>query len=180
MNVEQNAPALLINEWQLGSQLNIALTSGARHKFNLLLSLLSSDVRDFSQFSLADNKEDPLKKLALRDAFCLSEPQPLVNEGITLTQAKALNSDVQAQRFSSIRLRYLLNNEALLSRQPSADISSDVVDNLSLLAQRRLAGKMPLAGALSADVSGGVDHQLMQNLQAMQLSGRPIKIHAHY
>ena len=79
-----------------------------------------------------------------------------------------------------MRLRYLLNNEALVSRQPQADIGSDVVDNLSLLAQRRLAGKIPLAGALSADVSSGVDHQLMQNLQAMQLHGRPIKIHAHY
>ena len=52
MNSIQVEAGLLINEWQLGTQLNVAVTDGTRDKFNLLLSLLSDDARDFSQFEL--------------------------------------------------------------------------------------------------------------------------------
>lgn len=180
MNIEKSTSALLINEWQLGSQLNIAVQNGTRHKFNLLLSLLSVDARDFSQFNLVHNKDVQLKKLTLRDAFHLKEVQPLINEGISLTNAKVLNEDLQARRFSSLRLRYLLTNEALLSRQKKNDIESDVVDNLSLLAQRRLAGEVPLSGDLCAQCITGINYQLMTDLQAMQLETKPIKMHSHY
>ena len=39
MNIEQFDQQIIINEWQLGQQLNTAVHSGTREKFNLLIKL---------------------------------------------------------------------------------------------------------------------------------------------
>jgi len=46
MNIEQFEPHIVVNEWQLGQQLNSAVHTGARDKFNLLLSFLSDDANE--------------------------------------------------------------------------------------------------------------------------------------
>jgi len=175
MNSKQIEVGLVKNEWQLGPQLNEAVANGSRHKFNLLLSLLSHDARDFSQFELPHTKEDALTRLALRDAFSLSEPQPLVNTGLSLPQSEQISIALHQKDLTQVRLQTLLNNEALLSRQSVNDFDPDVVDNLSFLTQTRL--KHPSAdeaqGALPAH---GVDHRLMEELQALKLHEHAIKL----
>lgn len=175
MNNKQIESGLLINEWQLGAQLNIAVTTGARDKFNLLLSLLSDDARDFSQFDLPKATQAALNRIELRQSFFLPEPQPLVNQGITLQQSEKLSLALHKKNLCDIRLQSLLNNEAILSRQNKSDFDADVVDNLSFLTQTRLkhANIVEQEKEISAK---GVDHVLMENYQALNLDNKPVKV----
>lgn len=161
--------SLLINEWQLGQQLNIAVHNGTREKFNLLLSFLSSNAEDFAQFSLSNSKQSELSTQAMRDSLQLSETQPLVNGGISLDQAEFLNKSLNDNRLDSIRLQYLLNNEAILSRSYHPVIPDDVIDNISFLSQERLSVDLDLQ--LAEDNKklplSGINHQLMETYQAM-------------
>lgn len=171
MNNEQIKSDLLINEWQLGSQLNQAVANGTRCKFNLLLSLLSDDARDFAQFSFKAKEEANLVQAELRSLFFLPKTQPLINKGISLTQAKRLNEDLLNLQLSSIRLHQLLSNEALLSRHERNEFPADVVENLSLVAQHRLS-----QNHINTDVAKGIDFSLMKQYQQLDLESRPLQI----
>ena len=181
MNIEQKDTGLLINEWQLGQQLNRAVHNGTRDKFNLLLSQLSDDARDFAQFALPGEELNSATsgKTDLRSAFSLGQAQPLVNKGMSVEQAQGLNQNLYKDNLSSIRLQLLLSNEALVSRSEELIIASDVTDNLTLLAQQRLAEGLQSVNSLSdepTDDAPGVNHQLMEQYQALDLENKPIKV----
>ncbi len=167
---------LLVNEWQLGQQLNVAIHNGTREKFNLLLSFLSGDAQDFAQFSLSNAKQSQLSAQGLRDSLQLSDSQPLINEGISLQQADYLNKSLHESRLDSIRLQYLLNNEAVLSRTYDPEIPDDIVDNLSPLLQERLeeSFEKSLVDKYEDNDNNkkslpGINHQLMETYQALNL-----------
>ncbi|PKF63524.1 hypothetical protein CW745_01345 [Psychromonas sp. psych-6C06] len=174
MKSEQIEAGLVVNEWQLGKQLNVALANGTRDKFNLLLSLLSDDARDFSQFDIPKATQASLSQVELRDSLNLAPQQPLINEGISLKQAEKLSLAIQRSSLCDVRLQYMLNNEAILSRYQKSDIEPDITDNLSFLSQTRLkhAGeereRQPSAK--------GVDHALMAKYEALKLSEKPLKV----
>lgn len=177
--MKQIESGLLINEWQLGQQLNTAVHNGTRDKFNLLLSLLSDDARDFAQFSLPHENDTSLAQAELRASLFLADPQPLVNKGISALQAANLNVDLHAKDLTSIRLKHLLNNEALLSRNESCDIPSDIIDNLPLLSQHRLTALQGMNGsktALKPEIAQGVGADLMDLYQSLDLHNKPIKV----
>jgi hypothetical protein len=187
MNIEQKESGLIINEWQLGAQLNSAVHSGTRDKFNLLLSLLSDDARDFAQFTLPQEgvKGAASAKTNLCADFSLGEAQPLVAKGMSSQQAQQLNANLQENNLSSIRLQLLLANEPLLSRSEELLIDSDVKDNLTFLAQQRLDASLRRVKSLSdnavenrdeTDEPAGVNHQLMEQYQALDLDNNPIKV----
>ena len=175
MNNEQIENRLLINEWQLGTQLNVAVVNGTRDKFNLLLSLLSDDARDFSQFDLPKATQASLTTLELRESLSLAEPQPLVNKGLSLQQSEKLSIAVHKQDLSSIRLQSLLNNEALLTRQSEVNFDVEVVDNLSFLSQTRLKHDNDNEPD-NKDQAKGVDFALIEKYQALQLENKPLNI----
>lgn len=165
---------LLVNEWQLGQQLNIAVHNGTRTKFNLLLSFLSGDAQDFAQFSLSNSKQSQLSAQGLRDSLQLADSQPLLNKGISGQQAAYLNKSLHENRLDSIRLQYLLNNEAVLSRTYDPVLPDDIVDNLSPLAQERLeeSSQELLVEKLEDNDNNknsltGINHQLMETYQAL-------------
>lgn len=181
MKIEQKESSLLINEWQLGQQLNTAVHNGTREKFNLLLSFLSDDARDFAQFSpsfeVLDNEAS--KSVDLRSDFSLEEAQPLVNKGMSLEQAKLLSDNLEKDNLSSIRLQLLLKNEAILSRSEKLIIDSDVSDNLSLLLQQRLSESLLATKQLEevpAKKVEGINHQLMTEYQSLDLDNKPIQV----
>ncbi len=179
MNIKQTESGLLINEWQLGLQLNSAVHNGTRDKFNLLLSLLSDDARDFAEFTFRQAKEDVLPEQALRETLFLPEAQPLLNKGISLQQATSLNEDLHNKDFTSIRLKQLLNNEALLSRNVTGDIPSDIIDNLPLLSQNRLTaqqGTTETIKQVESQTAEGVGVDLMAQYKALDLDNKPIKV----
>lgn len=173
MNSKQ-ITGLLVNEWQLGSQLNVAVTDGAREKFNLLLSLLSSDARDFAQFDYTAHTDVVEQREDLRHVFSLSEAQPLLGEGISLEQATHLNQLSQHRDVCALRLQTLLNNEPILSRASQAIIDSEVMDNVSLLTQARLTRDEQLQSATSSHE--GIDHSMMEVYQSLQGDSKPIKV----
>lgn len=174
--MKQIESGLLINEWQLGQQLNIAVHNGSRDKFNLLLSLLSGDARDFAQFSLAQKKEGELLQTELRASLFLPDPQPLLNKGISAQQAASLNEDLHNKDLTSIRLKHLLNNEALLSRSGSTTIASEIIDNLPLLSQHRLTTGLGIGDSQDVLPAPGVGAELMALYQGLDLHNKPIKV----
>ena len=175
MNNKQIDNGLLINEWQLGSQLNVAVANGTRDKFNLLLSLLSDDARDFSQFDSPKATVDSLSEQELRESLSLAEAQPLVNSGLSLQQAKSINLAVQQRDLSAIRLQSLLHNEALLSRNNKTNFDPEVVDNLPFLSQQRLKNNSHNDETIERQAAG-VDYGLLQNIESLNLDKKPIKV----
>ena len=147
------------------------MANGTRCKFNLLLSLLSDDARDFAQFNFKEKEEAALAQAKLRTSLFLPERQPLINKGISLIQAKRLNEDLQHSQLSSVRLRQLLGNEALLSRHEKNEIPADIVDNLSLLIQQRLS-----QSSITTELAKGVDASLMRQYQQLDLENRPLQV----
>lgn len=176
MNSKQIDTGLLINEWQLGQQLNTAVHNGTRDKFNLLLSLLSDDARDFAQFALPEENTAILEKADLRAAFSLGQAQPLVNKGMSAQQAQLLNGELHANNLSSVRLQLLLNNEALVSRCETSLFPSELTDNLTFLSQQRLAASVASTELSAADEMTGVNHELMEQYQAMDFDNKPVKL----
>lgn len=174
MNNKQIEAGLLINEWQLGSQLNVAVANGTRAKFNLLLSLLSADARDFSQFELPKLAQESLTTVELRDAFSLSEAQPLVNQGVSLAQSEKLSLSLHKKDLADIRLQTLLNNEAILSRSHHHEFDKDVLDNLSFLSQTRLNNS--IQHEHPENTITGINNSLMESYQALDLHDKPVKL----
>lgn len=171
MNINQNSETILVNEWQLGQALNHAVHSNAREKFNLLLSFLSEDARDFAQFEYLQS-ESELKKedSSLRQQFQLRESQPLVNSGPTSAQLAAYNDQLHQGKLTEIRLQQLLDNEAMLSRQSSSIFPEEVLDNLSLIKRDKVANLYQAQQKQSL----GVDAQLLDEYDALDLANKPI------
>ncbi|WP_413699665.1 VC2046/SO_2500 family protein [Psychromonas sp. KJ10-10] len=176
MNNNQIENGLLINEWQLGTQLNVAVTKGTRDKFNLLLSLMSDNACDFSQFDLPKATQGSLTEVELRESLALREPQPLVNAGNSLPQSERISIALHKKDLLGVRLQSLLNNEAVLSRSREVTFDDDVVDNLSFLSQARLKGLEEHNKKLTSEVTG-VDYDFLKQHQDLNLSEKPIKAH---
>lgn len=175
MNNKQIESGLLINEWQLGSQLNVAVASSNRDKFNLLLSQLSDDARDFSQFDIPKATQASLKEVELRESLGIATTQPLVNKGISLPQAKKISSAIHAGSLCDVRLQSMLNNEALLSRNTKADFDTEIVENLSFLSQTRLK-QNEIDSDNETTEAKGIDHDLMEKYQALNLENQPLQV----
>jgi hypothetical protein len=180
MNIEQFEPQIVINEWQLGQQLNTAVHTGARDKFNLLLSFLSDDARDFAQFEIISPEQTIEHKTDLRAYFELPSAQPLVNEGPTAKVLAELNDDLHNKNLTGIRLKQLLTNEALLSKKQTGVLPADILDNLPLLKQQRIqrAYQANLPEVIDdKTLATGVDASLLDEYKKLDLENHPIKVH---
>jgi len=183
MNIEQLDQQVIVNEWQLGQQLNSAVHSGAREKFNLLLSFLSDDARDFAQFDIKNPDPEVDKKADLRAQFNLPATQPLVNEGPSERLLDELNQDLHQSKLHDIRLKHLLTNEAILSRPVLGALPIDVLDNLPLIKQQRInqAYQVESSEIVVDDrvpsVAQGVDAHLLDEYTNLDLANRPVKNH---
>ena len=189
MNIEQLNQQIVINEWQLGQQLNTAVQNGTRDKFNLLLSLLSDDARDFAQFTGRVEQSEVEKKVDLRAYFDLPKAQPLVNTGPSANVLAELNSDLHNNKLTDIRFKQLLANEALLSKQVSGEFPDDILDNLPLLKKQRVnaAYQSTLSGSVNdkevsayatdASSSIGMDVSLLDEYKNLDLENKPLRVH---
>lgn len=189
MNIEQLNQQIVINEWQLGQQLNTAVQNGTRDKFNLLLSLLSDDARDFAQFTGRVEQSEVEKKVDLRAYFDLPKAQPLVNTGPSANVLAELNSDLHNNKLTDIRFKQLLANEALLSKQVSGEFPDDVLDNLPLLKKQRVNAayqstlsssvndKEVSAYATDASSPIGMDVSLLDEYKNLDLENKPLRVH---
>lgn len=138
MQIHTLDKAMLINEVQLGTQLNHAVEGGRRADFALMLAMLSPD---YLEKNPTDVPPEPGKnEAALRAYFELSDPQPL-----TSTQNCYENAAAQANAFHQ---GGLASSQLLHDLQPTAltfppsgtkGMPEELYHNLSGHERRRLA-----------------------------------------
>ncbi|WP_417698443.1 VC2046/SO_2500 family protein [Psychromonas sp.] len=179
MNIEQLKQQAVINEWQLGQQLNTAVHAGTRDKFNLLLSFLSDDARDFAQFDVKTNPEQVVQQQDLRTYFELPASQPLLNTGPSSKLLAELNTDLHQGKLVDIRLKQLLSNEALLSRNKLDVLPVDIIDNLPLHKKLRVnaAKEFDIDGVeTESQYLSGIGTSLLDEYKNLDLDNNPLKV----
>lgn len=179
MNVEQLTHQVVINEWQLGQQLNAAVHHNCRDKFNLLLSFLSEDAQDFAQFDkhAKNEREEVAQPSDLRAYFKLPAAQPLTNEGPSELLLAEFNDDLHQANMLDIHFKQLLINEALLCKQKSTALPNEVLDNLTLLKQQKVSELYKITERAQNETAMGIDANLLDEYKDLDLANRPLKVH---
>jgi len=134
---------ILTEELQLGEQLNHCVHQKRRADFSLMLSMLTDDVRAFSEFNLPQTSfiEKAQDEVLLRKRFDLPLPARLA-----LTALDEINEFSQAQlvvnqQVSDIHLSEAIRSKPLAFRDNKDHIDNQVVTNTSLHCQQRLQNK---------------------------------------
>ena len=132
--------AVLINEWQLNTQLNQALQQQHRADFSLYLAMLSPAAEEMAPFYpppavTEPNKPDLYRQLAVRPArdFALQQADldPMLQQNSALTEAG----------ITEWRLLHLLHPTPTVIKHDAKKIAADVMDNIDLHSRRRLLGE---------------------------------------
>lgn len=133
---------ILVSELQLGQRLNQCVREGNKSEFDLLLSMLSTDVGDQDQFSTINTVE--------------SEQATSLRAQFDVPQAQLLSSRESSQQDYSISLADLAREEGLVAARfqhclrPSVlhfdvdrieGFADDVTDNISPTVEARLLGQ---------------------------------------
>ncbi|MCO7188350.1 MULTISPECIES: VC2046/SO_2500 family protein [unclassified Pseudoalteromonas] len=131
---------ILCKEAQLGSALNHSVHEARRGDFALLLSLLSQDALDFSQFDLPHTSpEQPDKsEAALKLALQLGPQKPLAPEHFNMLIGQDNGFLVQEGDLASLRLKECLQPEPYAVRNDKKHIPLHIVDNLEPAVRQRL------------------------------------------
>ena len=128
---------MLINEWQLGSELNQALQQHCRADFQLWLSVLSPATEEQAGFCLPDGNATP-QQTDLRQQLqlpVLREPAMLSTDIARMCQQ---GHALQQGGFAALRLSLLLQPQPQVIRHDAKKLSAEILDNLSLHSQRHL------------------------------------------
>jgi len=143
LNTESVNNNLLVEELQLGEQLNHCVHSNRRSDFGLMLSMLTDDVLAYSQFKLPKTTHLPLEKTdeLLRKEFQLPPKQRLAIESLdeinSLPQAQLVADNL----FTDIHLNEALSPSPLAFRDDKKHIDSMVLSNTTLYCQQQYNNK---------------------------------------
>lgn len=143
MLVDNIKNEILINELQLGEQLNQCVHKKERSQFSLLLAMLTDDVQAHAQFSL------PKSELAisqseeenLRDRFKLPQAQLLSLKEIGQVGSYNQADLVQSNNLSELRLLNAIKPTPLAFRDDKTFIAKYVLENTSLYCQKKYKSK---------------------------------------
>lgn len=123
----------LVDELQLGNTLNNAVHSGFKAQFDLLISMLSSDIQDAPWVTdpadAAERRED------LRRKFELGNPVRLQSDDADLARADVLGEQFRAGGLKAVHLQECLNPEPLTLKHN--EIPDEVLNLLSPLKQEK-------------------------------------------
>ncbi|KZN36254.1 VC2046/SO_2500 family protein [Pseudoalteromonas luteoviolacea] len=132
---------LLLKEAQLGVALNISVHASRRGDFGLLLSALSQDALDFSQFDLPrsaidekDSSEDALKK-----ELQIGPQKPLAPSEYDFLIGQYNRYFVKDGGLEDIKLNECLDPEPLHIRDDRTHVPLSVVENLEPAVRAKLA-----------------------------------------
>ncbi|WP_430455949.1 VC2046/SO_2500 family protein [Rheinheimera sp.] len=128
---------MLINEWQLGSELNEALQQRCRADFQLWLSVLSPATEEQAGFCLPDGNATP-QQTDLRQQLqlpAMRDPAMLDSDIIHMRQQ---GQALQQGGFAALQLSMLLQPQPQVIRHDAKKLSAEILDNLSLHSQRHL------------------------------------------
>ncbi|WP_046005979.1 VC2046/SO_2500 family protein [Pseudoalteromonas rubra] len=131
---------ILCKEAQLGSALNHSVHEARRGDFALLLSLLSQDALDFSEFDLPHTSpEEPDKsEAALKKALQLGPQKPLAPEQFNMLIGQNNGFLVNDGDLASLRLKECLQPEPYAVRNDKKHIPLHIVDNLEPAVRQKL------------------------------------------
>ncbi len=125
---------LLVDELQLGSELNQAVHNGFSSQFSLLVSMLSDDVQD--QAWVKDPVVQEKQTEDLREQFALQEPVRLQSEDSDIAKADMLGDYFRQGGMVAVHLLECLSPEPLTLRHP--EIPRTVMEQLSPLQQEKI------------------------------------------
>jgi len=130
---------ILINELQLGEQLNECVHENKRSDFSLLLAMLTDDVRAHAQFSLPETTEEPPKsdEASLRKLYQLPNAQALSLEALDNIDCYNQADLVNENKLIDLHLANALTPNPLAFRNNSKHIAQQVLDNTSLYCQKK-------------------------------------------
>jgi len=130
---------LLVEELQLGEQLNQCVHADRRADFSLMLSMLTDDVLAHSQFSLPETKEQRKETTdqSLRRYFELSAKAPLAIENVDDIEKFTQVHLIEQEHFATLQLENTLNPKPLAFRNNAKHVSTSVLSNTSLYCQQR-------------------------------------------
>lgn len=129
---------MLINEWQLGNELNRSVQQHLHADFRLWLAFLSPAIEEQAGFCLADPQATP-QTTDLRQQLQLV---PHRGYGLQPDELPALQRHTELMQqggFAAMRLGMLLQPPPLVVRHDAKKLSADLTGNLSLHCQRHLA-----------------------------------------
>ena len=125
---EKLRESVLVDELQLGNRLNESVSSGDRADFQLLLSMLSSDVCDAPQFNRRILKNDPEN---LREKFALGDVQRFYADKQDFSKGVAQSRLLHDEGMCAVFLNDCLNRGSLCEYERK--LSPEVYADLSVL-----------------------------------------------
>ncbi len=128
---------VIVNEWQLQGQLNQAINQHRRADFGLWLALLSPAVEEMAEFCLADEPE-PKPAPDLRKQFAVHTRLEFATTEQDIGVLQQQHDAFIEGGLASWRLASLLNPPPTVVCHDRKKLSAEVLDNLSVHAQRRL------------------------------------------
>lgn len=127
----------LINEIQLGTNLNHAVEGGRRADFALMLALLSSDLHE--NIAVDTTPQETPSSQQLRAYFEIPAPQPLISTPSCYQRAAEQAQAFHQASLTSTRLLAQLQPTALsYPPQQTKGLPEDLFHNLSLHERRKL------------------------------------------
>jgi len=135
---------ILVNELQLGEQLNHCVHENRRSHFSLMLAMLTDDVRDHAQFKLPHTEVTPPKtdEDALRKLLHVNDGQPLALNSIEDIPKYNQAELIENNKLTELRLRNAITPNPLSFRDDVKHINMNVVSNTSIHCQKRLQQKL--------------------------------------
>ncbi len=131
---EKLRESVLVDELQLGNRLNESVSSGDRADFQLLLSMLSSDVCDAPQFNRRILKNDPEN---LRDKFALGDVQRFYANKQDFSKGMVQSRLLHDEGMCAVFFNDCLNRGSLCEYERK--LSPEVYAELSALERRKFA-----------------------------------------
>ncbi|CCQ12358.1 Potential queD like 2 [Pseudoalteromonas luteoviolacea B = ATCC 29581] len=131
---------ILLGEAQLNTQLNQSVQQGRRGDFAMMLSMLSQDALDFSQFHLPQSttEEKDKSEQALKRLLQIGPQKPLAPETFDLLLAEEDAFIVQSFGMTAMRLKECLMPEPFAVRNDKKHIPFEVKDNCELAVRRKI------------------------------------------
>lgn len=137
LNVTEKS--LLIEEAQLGEQLNHCVHNERRSDFSLMLSMLTDDVLAQSQFKVPKTEIDAVSTSdeQLRRQFDLPPPAPIALDDLATIDRFSQAELMANQRLASINLATKLQSLPLAFRDDKTHIPTQILTNTTLYCQQQ-------------------------------------------
>ncbi len=147
-----SSASVLLHELQLGEQLNESVVQARRADFSLMLAMLTTDVREQSQFLIPQAEETTVAdvtNIALRKQFNL--PDKAVLALTSLDDVKQFNQvqSIVDKDLANIHLTNAMMPKPLAFRDDKNYIESLVLQNTSLFTQLKHTQAMEVKKSLS-------------------------------